>query len=301
MKAYITIISIISCIIFSSCTKTQETSNKTPDEVESIDSFPTKQEEVIVSDVDINDDDDIDEDEEIDDENVDNLKVKLAKAIRCIANNNAKGFASRCNYPVRINCLDKTVNTPEEMIELFDILFPQDQRHLFQNKSEKDWEEMGSNGIMYGGGDFWDSNFDGKISAINFASNAVNELEEKKIEAASSCLHPSLQSKEWKILKSFKCNDGTIFRIDYKDNDEKCRFLLFKQGEAFNTMPSYVMYGEYAMEDEGYHFSDEDGNTATFYELRVYEDSPYVLMLSSGTEVDGITLVNWMDLVENQE
>ena len=238
------------------------------------------------------------DDYEDEEDSGDAIKTKLAKAIQCIAENDAEGFASRCHYPVNINSIDKIVDTPEEMVQLFNILFPEDQRQLFKNKNENDWEEMGWRGIMYSDGDFWDENFDGKISAINYSSKETERLEEKKKEMASSCLHPSLQNKDWEITQSYKCDNGIIFRIDYRAKDEKYRFLLFEQGKSFNEIPNYVMYGEYSNNDDGYHFSDDNGNSAVFYKFTVYIDSPYSLKISDSTNVDGITPVNWLDLMK---
>ena len=298
MKPYINVINLVLCFVFCSCSQTQEkNTNEITDHSEeemavAIDSV------VALIDSENEEYEEENDDYEDEEDSGDAIKTKLAKAIQCIAENDAEGFASRCHYPVNINSIDKIVDTPEEMVQLFNILFPEDQRQLFKNKNENDWEEMGWRGIMYSDGDFWDENFDGKISAINYSSKETERLEEKKKEMASSCLHPSLQNKDWEITQSYKCDNGIIFRIDYRAKDEKYRFLLFEQGKSFNEIPNYVMYGEYSNNDNGYHFSDDNGNSAVFYKFTVYIDSPYSLKISDSTNVDGITPVNWLDLMK---
>lgn len=300
MKAYISfVITIILCFVLSSCSQKQNDSTNNTTEISQEDMLCDSAIAVDITQTEVSNTDNTYEEDN--DDNDSNLKINLAKAIQCIADNDAEGFASRCHYPVRVNPLGKMIETPENMVKLFDILFPKDQCDLFKDKTENDWEEMGWRGIMYDRGEFWSEYGDGKISVINFSSKAIKEVEEKEKEVASSCLHPSLQGREWEIINSFKCNNGIIFRIDRRDEDEKYRFILFKQGESFNEIPSYVMFGDWNDEDEGYHFSDDEGKTAKFYELRVYQYSPYVLILSDSTEIGEISRVNWLDLLENHE
>ena len=107
MKPYINVINLVLCFVFCSCSQTQEkNTNEITDHSEeemavAIDSV------VALIDSENEEYEEENDDYEDEEDSGDAIKTKLAKAIQCIAENDAEGFASRCHYPVNINSIDK--------------------------------------------------------------------------------------------------------------------------------------------------------------------------------------------------
>lgn len=195
----------------------------------------------------------------------------LAEGIRCIANNDAKGFASHCAYPIVRKRPLHDIKDSAAMVKYFNILFDDTIKKQLKNKSAKDWTEMGCNGYIFEDGDFWDWYYQGAITHINYSSKAEQALRQKMITKDKASLHPSLRGK-WILDYSFKCPNGYIVRIDAPDGVEpalgnRYRMLIFFKGASLKGKPNIIMYGTFertgSAGNELYTFKDKK-NAAEF-------------------------------------
>lgn len=180
----------------------------------------------------------------------------LAEGIRCIVNNDAKGFASHCAYPIIRKRPLHDIEDSAQMVKYFNILFDSYAKNKLKNKSAKDWTEMGCNGYALDldpensdFGTFWDNHYEGAITAINYSSKAEQALRKKMIAKDNMSLHPSLRGK-WVLDDCFKCPNGYIVRIDAPEGVEsglsnKYRMLIFFKGTSLKASPDIIMYGTF--------------------------------------------------------
>lgn len=194
----------------------------------------------------------------------------LAEAIRCIANNDAKGFASHCIYPIKRRRPLHDIADSASMVKYFDILFDKDFRKKLKNKSAKDWDALGERGYLFDYGLFWDQGYLGGITNINYISPQENQLWRKKIDEDINSLHPSVQGN-WILSYTFVCDNGTIVRIESEDkeNPETYRMLLYFKGTPIKAKPDVCMTGSLeiqgSMHNEYYTFTGKDGSSAELY------------------------------------
>ena len=180
----------------------------------------------------------------------------LAEGIRCIVNNDAKGFASHCAYPIIRKRPLHDIEDSVSMVKYFNILFDDYAKNKLKNKSAKDWTNMGCNGYALDlapenldFGTFWDGNYEGAITAVNYSSKAEQALRQKMIAKDKASLHPSLRGK-WKLDYCFKCPNGYTVRIDAPEGVEpalgnRYRMLIFFKGTSLKAKPNIIMYGTY--------------------------------------------------------
>ena len=180
----------------------------------------------------------------------------LAEGIRCIVNNDAKGFASHCAYPIARDSPLHDIEDSASMVKYFNILFDDYAKKKLKNKSAKDWLNMGCNGYSLDldpdkldFGTFWDGNYTGAITAVNYSSKTEQALRKKMIAKDKGSLHPSLRG-QWVLDYCFKCPNGYTVRIDAPEGVEpalgnRYRMLIFCKGTSLKAKPNIIMYGTF--------------------------------------------------------
>ena len=126
------------------------------------------------------------------------VRKNLEKAVRCIVNNDAKGFAACGEYPIERMLPIHAITNEAEMIKYFDILFDDSIKAVLKNKTAKDWEQVGWRGLMLEQGNLWGSELNGKITSINFHSAREQKLFNDMVAKDMARLDASLQG-DWVI------------------------------------------------------------------------------------------------------
>lgn len=182
-------------------------------------------------------------------------RTYLAEAIQCIINDDAKGFASHCQYPIiREKPLHK-IEDSATMVKYFNTLFDDSIKRKLKGSSIKNWWYSGSHGYCYGRGSdrwyFWGAPCKEGITAINYDSKKEQALRLEMIKKDIACLHPSLRGN-WILEHCFKCPNGYIVRIDApreimakfeSEIGKTFRMAIFFKGTSVKGKPDIVMYG----------------------------------------------------------
>ena len=231
------------------------------------------------------------------------VRLNLEKAVRCIVNNDAKGFAACCEYPIGRMLPIHAITNEAEMIKYFDILFDDSIKAVLKNKTAKDWEQVGWRGLMLEQGNLWGSELNGKITSINFHSAREQKLFNDMVAKDMARLDASLQG-DWVIDEGFKCPNGYTVRIDRSGDYERFRIAIFFKGTSLHAKPDIMMFGELEIEgsigNRHYTFKDDKGNEASYWHFYTYEEgsSPFEFSLSGEVKYEStnIKLVYWDEL-----
>ncbi len=231
------------------------------------------------------------------------VRKNLEKAVRCIVNNDAKGFAACCEYPIERMLPIHAITNEAEMIKYFDILFDDSIKAVLKNKTAKDWEQVGWRGLMFEQGNLWGSELNGKITSINFHSAREQKLFNDMVAKDMARLDASLQG-DWVIDEGFKCPNGYTVRIDRSGDYERFRIAIFFKGTSLHAKPDIMMFGELEIEgsigNRHYTFKDDKGNEASYWHFYTYEEgsSPFEFSLSGEVKYEStnIKLVYWDEL-----
>lgn len=231
------------------------------------------------------------------------VRTNLEKAVRCIVNNDAKGFAACCEYPIERSLPIHAITNEAEMIKYFDILFDDSIKAVLKNKTAKDWEPVGWRGLMLEQGNLWGSNLNGKITAINFNSARERKLFNDMVAKDMAGLDTSLQG-DWVIDEGFKCPNGYTVRIDRSGDYKRFRIAIFFKGTSLHAKPDIMMYGKLEIDgtadNRHYTFKDDKGNEVSYWHSYTYEEgsSPFEFSLSGEVKYEStdIKLVYWDEL-----
>lgn len=200
--------------------------------------------------------------------------------ISLVKKNDKDAIAKRTLYPLnRQHPLPEVVNKQDFLIryeEIFDANF----RNMIANSDpSKDWEEVGSRGIMFDNGKLW-VDFNGQLFAVNYQSETEKEKISISLTEKNKHLHPSIRVFEKAILemetKSFK------IRIDDL-GDYKYRYTAWTTDKKESDKPFLVLQEGTQMRDGsgGNHFFSWD-NGPRRYEVYVIvlgaNDSPPAML-----------------------
>lgn len=164
----------------------------------------------------------------------------LAEAVQCIANGDAAGFATHCYYPIERPYPLPAIHNANEMVAYFDVLFDTPMRIRCKAASHLDWDCLGWRGQCFKNGELWDYGYMGYVTRIGYCSPREQALQNKRVQEELASLHPSLRVG-YKPMTCFRCNDGTVVRID--QNEDDFRMACYWPGTDLRGEPSLVLTG----------------------------------------------------------
>jgi len=172
-----------------------------------------------------------------------------------------------------------SINTPKDFIKRFDDIFDDKLIRLIKDSDiQKDWQEVGWRGIMLHNGDIW-MNYDGRIIAINYQSEAEKALKYRLIEAERKKLHKSIREFKEPVL-DWRTERFRV-RID-KIGEYKYRYASWPKDKPIHTEPELILNnGECIYEGSGGNHYYEFENGDYTYKLIVFligkDDTPGTL------------------------
>jgi hypothetical protein len=182
----------------------------------------------------------------------DNNKVKLSKLV---------------SYPLEREYPIPDIRNEREFIARFDQVFDQSLSRIIVNSNiRKDWNEVGWRGIMLNDGDLW-LDHDGKISSVNYQSNAEKNLKNQIAAKGRRALHRSVNNfaesvLEWKTRR---------FHVRVDDLGEgKLRYSAWPIGKKTTNKPDIVLTGGKVIYDDSgrnHRYVFDNGNFS--YQLKV--------------------------------
>ncbi|MEN8825310.1 MAG: hypothetical protein ABF273_03025 [Wenyingzhuangia sp.] len=161
----------------------------------------------------------------------------VSEFISCVATKNVHKIKKIISYPLTREYPLPQVNNEKEFILRFEEIF---DIHLYnkiiRSNFEKDWEVIGSRGIMLDNGSIW-LDYDGKLLLINDLSEKEKIKRRELIEKNKSLLHKSLQNFKKPVLE-IKTAEFLI-RIDQLDSG--FRYASWPARSSMKEKPSLVL------------------------------------------------------------
>ncbi len=193
-----------------------------------------------------------------------NLKPEYQKCIKSFIENvksdNKEAVAEMVAYPLKREYPIPDVIDKADFIKRYNEIFDKTLKNEIANSNTtKDWSDMGWRGIMLNQGNVW-MDFDGRLTSINYQSQAEIDLKKKLIADQKKQLDPSIAffQKPICILETTKFR----IRIDNLGN-ENYRYASWSIQKTMSEKPDLViMGGKLVVEGSGgnhqYEFTKEN-------------------------------------------
>ena len=170
------------------------------------------------------------------------LKPEYQKFIKSfIANvksNNKEGVAAFISFPLKRETPIPAVKNKADFIKRYDQIFDATLKNkIIKSNPAKDWSEMGWRGIMLAQGDIW-MDIDGKVSTINYQSQAEKDFKNKLIAGEKGKLHPSIA--KFKAPKYVLETSKFRIRIDDLGNDNY-RYASWSVKKSMSEKPDLII------------------------------------------------------------
>ena len=224
------------------------------------------------------------------------------RVMKCIANGDARQFASLVVYPLSRTYPLKDIENEKQMIAYFDTMFDDSIRNIMRHATKDNWFNGGWRGYGFDNGLIWVSpNSSSKpVTSVNYMSAKERALLEKTIKEDVASLHRSLQKKGLRPIMCLQDSvNGSILRIDRMGKDgAPYRLVLYGKDKNLSGAPDVCVNGtleiQGSMGVRNYTFKDRQ----TTYEFDSYS---YLLHISvAGEEKEQHELVTcyWSDLIK---
>ena len=220
----------------------------------------------------------------------------LDRLLRAIVDGDAKTVAKSVLYPFDRKYPIPPVQNEEEFVARFDDIFDRPfRRMLGELLPEAPWEEMGWRGVMLGEGPLW---IDGTISdggniyALNYQSEAEQELSKQLVEEERRTLPPNLANEGCDPKLCFETEDGKIAgRVDDIGNDH-FRVALFAMPFHPGDQPAATFRGRAVWEGSGgnHTYLDDEGLWALEVNVIGALDTPDFHLLERDSWADAFDL-----------
>jgi hypothetical protein len=208
------------------------------------------------------------------------VKPEYQKCIKSfidtIKSGNKDAIADMVSYPLKREYPIPDVRDKSDFIKRFDEIFDTTLKNeIIKSDPAKDWSDMGWRGIMLNQGNVW-MDFDGRLTSVNYQSQAETDLKKKLIAAQKKELDSSIAffQKPICILETTKFR----IRIDNLGN-ENYRYASWSIDKAMNTKPDLIIYrGNLVVEGSGgnhqYEFKKENFTYECAFIIVGEKDSP---------------------------
>lgn len=208
------------------------------------------------------------------------VKPEYQKCIKSfidtIKSGNKDAIADMVSYPLKREYPIPDVRDKSDFIKRFDEIFDTTLKNeIIKSDPAKDWSDMGWRGIMLNQGNVW-MDFDGRLTSVNYQSQAETDLKKKLIAAQKKELDSSIAffQKPICILETVKFR----IRIDNLGN-ENYRYASWSIDKAMNTKPDLIIYrGNLVVEGSGgnhqYEFKKENFTYECAFIIVGEKDSP---------------------------
>lgn len=208
------------------------------------------------------------------------VKPEYQKCIKSfidtIKSGNKDAIADMVSYPLKREYPIPDVRDKSDFIKRFDEIFDTTLKNeIIKSDPAKDWSDMGWRGIMLNQGNVW-MDFDGRLTSVNYQSQAETDVKKKLIAAQKKELDSSIAffQKPICILETAKFR----IRIDNLGN-ENYRYASWSIDKAMNTKPDLIIYrGNLVVEGSGgnhqYEFKKENFTYECAFIIVGEKDSP---------------------------
>ena len=197
----------------------------------------------------------------------------LARLAKAIEDGDAETAFEFFGFVVNRPAPIPAIKSKKDLVAYFPILFDEAFRERMRNGSfAKDWEQVGSE-VIYGKGDisiFGSLAEGGDVIAVNYSSQAEQELRQKLRDEEQLSLHETLRKEPFTPKSCFLTYDGkTAGRIDEIISAQSSHFFTDDDGDI-NTIGPGQSY-RIALYDTPVHPGDRP--IAKFYASVIYEGS----------------------------
>ena len=174
-----------------------------------------------------------------------NKEAIISEFIQLVKKNDKKAISKRILYPLNRKHPLPDVNNNEEFLNRYDEIFDANFREKIANSDlKKDWDDVGSRGIMFNRGKLW-IDFSGQLFAVNYQSEVEKNKAAAILMEQNKHLHPSVRVFEKPVIemetKSFKIRVDNLGDYNYRytswtpDQEfNKEPFLILKNGKMMN-------------------------------------------------------------------
>ena len=155
-----------------------------------------------------------------------------------VKSNNKEGVAAFISFPLKRETPIPAVKNKADFIKKYDQIFDATLKNkIIKSNPAKDWSEMGWRGIMLAQGDIW-MDTDGKVSTINYQSQAEKDLKNKLIAGEKGKLHSSIV--KFKAPKYVLETSKFRIRIDDLGNDNY-RYASWSVKKSMSEKPDLII------------------------------------------------------------
>ena len=176
-------------------------------------------------------------------------KPTIKSFIDLVKSNNRNAIADHITYPLNREYPIPSIKNKQQMLKRFDEVFDESLlKSIINSDIEKDWDDVGWRGIMLSSGWLW-LDYDGKLIAVNYQSDAEKTIKAKLINEQKNALHPSLKNYVAPVLEW----ETSKFRIRIDDlGNQKFRYAAWPLGKSTSDKPDLVLLnGKVTFEGSG--------------------------------------------------
>jgi hypothetical protein len=158
---------------------------------------------------------------------------------RLIKYDSIKKLATLVSYPLRRENPVPNINSAQEFISYYPILFDKEfKKKVIKFDSSDIFQHNGSYGLF--AGDMWIDE-DGKIISINHVSESEKIFSIKLTNEIQSKMYPEI--KEWKRNVIVCESKKYLVRIDDINGHDSLRYISWGKGKQISDKPDLVLYG----------------------------------------------------------
>ncbi len=208
-------------------------------------------------------------------------KDSLSAIMTSIANGNKYKLASLCLFPLERKYPLYDIQSPEQLIKYFDIMFDNKFRERMKRATIDDWYSCGWRGYGFGerrGTQSELSVYD-ILTAVNYYSDREKQMLGALQQEEIKSLHRSLQAEKW---VPYAClldvTDNSIIRIDVKEDysyeyhsTTTSRLLKYKKGGKASDIPDKIMFGTITTDgsanEREFNYKDNSGLSISFMDF----------------------------------
>ncbi|MET0944492.1 MAG: hypothetical protein ABWY22_03715 [Flavobacterium sp.] len=171
-----------------------------------------------------------------------------------------EAIAEMVAYPLKREYPIPDVADKSDFIKRYDEIFDTTLKNeITKSDPAKDWSDMGWRGIMLNQGNVW-MDFDGRLTSVNYQSQAEIDLKKKLIASQKKGLDSSIAF----FLKPVCVLETEKFRIRIDNlGNENYRYVSWPIEKAMSEKPDLIIYrGNFVVEGSGgnhqYEFKKEN-------------------------------------------
>jgi len=165
-------------------------------------------------------------------------KDMVTNFINYIKNDNQTALKSIVRYPLKRAYPISSIKNEKDFVSRYNQIFDTILiNKIITSNINKDWSAMGWRGIMLNQGDLW-LDYDGKLIAVNYQSNAEQEEKKRLIDNDKKTIHSSL--KVFKIPAVVLETKKFRIRIDELENGFY-RYASWSINSEMNEKPDLIL------------------------------------------------------------